>query len=121
MAGSGPGGGPAGDLYLVVEVELDAQFERDGDNLMDVKVDMFTAMLGGEVEVPTLERPVKLRVPPATQSGKRFRLTGKGMPTIRQEGKTGDLYARILITVPEHLSDPQKEMIEELRYKLGLG
>lgn len=125
LAGEGSpgfGGGAAGDLYLVVEVEPDAQFERDGDNLtVDVKVDMFTAMLGGEVEVPTLERAVKLRIPAGTQSGKRFRLSGKGMPIIRQEGKAGDLYARILITVPEHLSDPQKEMIEELRYKLSLG
>lgn len=125
LAGEGApgfGGGANGDLYLIVEVESDAQFERAGDNLnVEVKVDMFTAMLGGEVEVPTLERPVKLRVPPGTQSGKRFRLTGKGMPIIRQQGQSGDLFARVLVTVPEHLSEQQREMVEELRFKLGLG
>ncbi|MEZ4671233.1 MAG: J domain-containing protein [Anaerolineae bacterium] len=117
----GFGGGAAGDLYLVVEVEPDPVFERDGDDLTtDVKVDMFTAILGGEAEVPTLDRPVKLRIPAGTQSGKRIRLSGKGMP-VRQTDKFGDLYARVLVTVPENLSDQQKQMIEELRYKLGLG
>jgi curved DNA-binding protein len=117
--GAGTGGGQPGDLYLVVEVEPDPQFERKGSDLYtDIKVDMFTALLGGEVEVPTLDRPVKLRIPPSTSSGRRFRLKGKGMPIIRKQGEYGDLYARILITVPQ-LTDEQKALVEQLRNALN--
>lgn len=122
LAGEGSpgfGGGPNGDLYLVVAVEDDPQFMRDGDDLtVEVKVDMFTAILGGEVEVPTLDRPLKLRVPAGTQSGKRIRLKGKGMPNVKQHDQFGDLYARMLITVPENLSDQQRALVETLRDKL---
>ncbi len=117
--GAGAGGGLTGDLYLVVQIEEDAQFQRKGDDLtVEVKVDMFTATLGGEVEVPTLDRPVKLRIPAGSQSGKKFRLTGKGMPNVKQADHTGDLYARLLVTVPENLSPLQREAVEELRNKL---
>jgi curved DNA-binding protein len=119
LAGEGEAGiygGKAGDLYLVVQVEPDSQFERQGDDLYtDVKVDVFTAMLGGTTEVQTLDRPVKLRVPAGTSSGRRFRLTGKGMPVLRKTDQFGDLYARILVTVPEHLTDEQREWVEKLR------
>jgi curved DNA-binding protein len=109
-------GGRAGDLYLIVEVEPDARFERDGDNLtVDVKLDMFTAMLGGEIEVPTLDRPVRLKIKPGTQSGRKFRIAGKGMPVLRRDGEFGDLYARMLITVPENLTSQQRELVEQLR------
>lgn len=114
--GSPSFGGQAGDLYLIVEVEPDATFERDGDNLkVEVKIDMFTALLGGEAEVPTMDRPVKLRIPPCTQSGRRFRLTGKGMPILKQPDTFGDLYARVLITVPEKLTPEQQRLVESLR------
>jgi len=94
----------------------DEQFTRDGDDLtVDVKVDMFTALLGGEVEVPTLGRPVKLKIPAGTQAGRRFRIAGKGMPKLRKPGEYGDLYARVIITVPEKLSPQQREMVEALR------
>jgi len=117
--GQGTGGGQPGNLYLIVEVEPDRQFERDGNDLTtEVKVDLFTAILGGDVEVPTLDRPVKLRIPAGTQSGRKFRLTGKGMPIIRKSGEFGDLYARILITVPTHLTDEQKALVEQLRDSL---
>ncbi|MBZ0275167.1 MAG: J domain-containing protein, partial [Anaerolineae bacterium] len=123
LAGEGApgfGGGTSGDLYLVVEVQPDNQFERQGDNLsVEVKVDMFTAMLGGEVAVPTMERPVNLRIPSGTQSGRKFRLTGKGMPRMRQSGEYGDLYVRILITVPEHLTPEQRHLAEQFREVLG--
>ncbi len=113
---SGMGGGQPGDLYLLIQVEHDDQFERKGDDLtVEVKVDMFTAMLGGEVEVPTLNRPVKLRVPPGTQSGRRFRLSGKGMPVLRHPDKYGDLCARVLITVPGKLTPTQRELVEQLK------
>lgn len=119
LAGEGEpgyGGGPAGDLYLIVHVEPDPQFEREGDDLqVDVKVDMFAALLGGTVEVPTLGRPVNLKVPAGTQSGRRFRLAGKGMPLLRNKGQHGDLYARVLITVPERLTDEQRRLVEQLQ------
>jgi curved DNA-binding protein len=117
--GQGVGGGQAGNLYLIVEVEPDNQFERNGNDLQtEVKVDMFTALLGGEVEVPTLDRPVKLRIPAGTQSGRKFRLSGKGMPIIRKKDEFGDLYARILITVPDKLTTEQKALVEQLRDSL---
>lgn len=117
--GAGTGGAQAGDLYLVMQVEPDAQFERQGDNLLaEVKVDMFTALLGGEAEVPTMDRPVKLRIPAGTQSGRKFRLSGKGMPIMKKAGEFGDLYARILITVPENLSSEQRAAVENLRDSL---
>jgi curved DNA-binding protein len=113
---AGIGGGPPGDLYLLIQVEQDDQFERKGDDLtVEIKVDMFTALLGGEVEVPTLNRPVKLRVPPGTQSGRRFRLSGKGMPVLRHPDKYGDLFARVLITVPDKLNPTQRELVEQLK------
>jgi curved DNA-binding protein len=123
LAGEGePGqrGGKSGDLYLIVKVEPDERFERRGDDLYtDVRVDMFTALLGGTVEVPTLERPVRLKIPAGTQSGRRFRLAGKGMPLLRQPDKHGDLYARVMITVPEKLTDSQRALVEQLRASLG--
>lgn len=113
-------GGQPGDLYLVVEVEPDNQFERVDDDLyVDVQIDVFTAMLGGSVQVPTMTRPVRLNIPAGTQSGRKFRLTGKGMPVLRQKDKHGNLYARVLITVPEHMTDEQREMAERLRESLG--
>ncbi|PJF27958.1 MAG: molecular chaperone DnaJ [Phototrophicales bacterium] len=112
----GIGGGPAGNLYLIIHVEDDPQFKRDGDDLhVDVNIDMFTAMLGGEVEVPTLGRPVRLKIPPGTQSGRKFRLSGKGMPVLRSSGKYGDLYIRVAITVPTHLTPEQKRIVEALK------
>ena len=116
---SGFNGGSAGNLYLVVSVNEDAQFERKDDDLqVDVKVDAFTAMLGGEVEVPTLLRPVRLKIRPGTQTGQKLRLAGKGMPKLRQGDAFGDLYARIMITVPDDLDPAQRKMAETLRDSL---
>lgn len=112
----GMNGGHPGDLYMVVEVEPHAQFTRDGDDLtVDVRVEMFTALLGGEVEVPTLGRPIKLKIRAGTQSGRKLRVPGKGMPRLKSPSEHGDLYARVLITVPEHLTDEQQAAIERLR------
>jgi curved DNA-binding protein len=122
LAGEGsPGyGGTSGDLYLVVEVQPDSQFERQGDDLLvDVRVDMFTALLGGTVEVPTMERPVNLKIPGGTQSGRKFRLSGKGMPKLRQKDEFGNLYARVMVTVPEHLTPEQRHLAEQLRAAFG--
>lgn len=109
-------GGAPGDLFLIVTVAPDAQFEREGDDLtVEVKLDWLTAMLGGEIEVPTLSRPLRLTIKPGTQSGRRFRLSGKGMPNMRQKDQAGDLYARILITVPAALTPEQQAAIESIR------
>lgn len=122
LAGEGhPGysGGAAGHLYLVVQVADDPQFERKGDDLyVDVKVDAMTAMLGGEAEVPTLARPLRTRIRAGTQSGQKLRLTGKGMPKLRKEKEYGDLYARVMITVPTPLNADQRERAEALRASL---
>lgn len=113
---SGTMGAVSGDLYLVVEVQPNPRFERDGDNLnVEVKVDMFTAILGGDIEVPTLSRPVKIRVPAGTQSGQKLRVTGKGMPNLREKDKYGDLYAYVRITVPRKLTPHQRALVEELK------
>ncbi|MCY3796465.1 MAG: DnaJ domain-containing protein [Chloroflexi bacterium] len=122
LAGEGqPGykGGANGHLYLVVQVAKDPSFERRDDDLyVDVKVDAVTAMLGGEVEVPTLARPVRTRIRAGTQSGQKLRLTGKGMPKLRKRNEFGDLYARVMITVPTQLDAEQRKRAEALRESL---
>ncbi|MGJ3238679.1 MAG: DnaJ C-terminal domain-containing protein [Anaerolineae bacterium] len=122
LSGEGhPGmGGQAGDLFLIVSVdEGSSPFTREGDDLLiDFEIDAFTAMLGGTAQVPTMERPVTLKIPAGTQSGRKFRLGGKGMPVLRKKGKHGDLYARALITVPQNLTDDQRKLAEQLRDSL---
>ena len=122
LAGEGhPGyhGGSAGHLYLVVQVAEDPQFERKGDDLtVEVEVDALTAMLGGQVEVPTLTRPLRTKIRAGTQSGQKLRLSGKGMPKLRKENEFGDLYARVVITVPTLLDADQRELAEALRDSL---
>ena len=115
----GYGGGSAGHLYLVVQVAEDPQFERKGDDLIvDVKVDAMTAMLGGDAEVPTLARPLRTKIRAGTQTGQKLRLTSKGMPKLRKEDEYGDLYARVVITVPTQLDANQRERAEALRQSL---
>ena len=121
LAGEGQAGmgGAAGDLYLVVQVADDPRFRRDGDDIhVDVSLDVFTALLGGEAEVPTMTRPVRMKVRPGTQSGQKLRLAGKGMPKLRRPHAFGDLYARVMITVPHRLDAAQIELAEALRDSL---
>lgn len=109
-----PGMQAAGDLFLVITVDPDPNFTRDGNDLTtEVKVDVFTAMLGGQVTVPLVVGSAKMTIPPGTSSGRKFRFGGKGMPT--GKGHHGDLYARILVTVPETLTSEQRLLIENLR------
>jgi curved DNA-binding protein len=119
MAGEGGGGGsggPAGDLYLKIEVLPDPRFKRDGDDLRTTTpVDLFTMVLGGQAQVPTLSGPVSLTVPPHTQNGRTFRLRGKGMPVLGREGERGDLYATLEVQLPAALSPREKELFTELR------
>jgi molecular chaperone DnaJ len=112
----GMGGGPGGDLYLVVTVLPHSRFERKGDDLyVDVDVPVIDAVLGGEVEVPTVEGRVMLRVRELTQNGTQMRLAGKGMPVLGVADKRGDLYARVRVKVPTSLSKEERELYERLR------
>ncbi len=112
---AGIGGAPAGDLYLVVEVEPHPQYERDGDDLTTtIEVDAFTAAVGGEVRVPTIDGTVTLKIPPRTQADKVFRLRGKGMPRLENPAERGDLFARVKLVLPEPLSDADLAKLREL-------
>ena len=109
-------GGTAGDLYVNVTVDEHPIFRREGDDLhVDLKVPLYAAVLGGEVRVPTLDKPVTLRIHPGTQSGRIIRLRGKGMPKLRQPDSYGDLYAHVLVQVPTHLSEEEQRLFEQLR------
>jgi curved DNA-binding protein len=118
VAGEGsPGlaGGAGGDLYLEVNVLPHSIFEREGDDLhCEVPVSVYTAVLGGEIKAPTLSGDVMLNIPPETQSGRTFRLRGKGMPNLRNPKKRGDLYARLMIQIPPKLSQRERELFREL-------
>jgi curved DNA-binding protein len=112
---SGYSGGQPGDLFLVVKVQDHPQYERkDNDLYRDVPVDVYTAVLGGEVNVPTLAGNVRLKVPPGTQSGQKFRLNGRGMPHLRDKHAHGDLFARVLIQIPRDLTDEERELFHRL-------
>jgi DnaJ-class molecular chaperone len=117
---AGMGGGPRGDLYLVISVKPEANFERKGDDLhADVNVELVKAMLGGEVAVPTPDgRRLLLSIPAETQNDKQFRLTGKGMPRLRGEG-SGNLYAHVKVVLPMHLSTEERELFEKLARSRG--
>jgi DnaJ-class molecular chaperone len=116
----GAGGGPAGDLYFVIEVAADPRFERDGDDLhTTVTVPLVVAMLGGEVSVDTLGGPVKMRIPPETPNGRTFRLTGKGMPKLRQPSQHGDLFVAAEVLLPTRLSDEERALFARLRELRG--
>ena len=116
--GIGIGGGPRGDLWLVVAVLPHSGFERKGNDLYtDVQVPLVDAILGGEVEAPTLRgRKLALKLPPETQNGKLFRLAGQGMPKLSGSGK-GALYARVKVVLPTGLTEREKEMFREMKAK----
>ncbi|GCE04584.1 DnaJ C-terminal domain-containing protein [Dictyobacter aurantiacus] len=117
----GIGGGPRGDLFLVISVKPDSVFERKGDDLyVPVNVDLVKAMLGGEVAVPTPDgRKLLLTIPSETQNDRQFRLTGKGMPRLRGEGN-GNLYAQVKVVLPMHLSSEERELFEKLARSRGV-
>jgi DnaJ-class molecular chaperone len=117
----GIGGGPRGDLYLVISVKPDPIFERKGDDLhVNVNVDLVKAMLGGEVAVPTPDgRKLLLTIPTETQNDRQFRLTGKGMPRLRGEGN-GNLIAHVKVVLPMHLSPEERGLFEQLARSRGV-
>jgi molecular chaperone DnaJ len=108
---AGRNGGPAGDLYVDITVQPHPIFTREGQNLScEVPVSFATAALGGNVDVPTLEGNVVLKVPPETQSGSLFRLRGKGVRSVRESG-VGDLFCRVQVETPVNLTSEQKEQL----------
>lgn len=117
----GIGGGPRGDLYLVISVKADPRFERKSEDLyIDVDVELVKAMLGGEVPVPTPDgRKLILTIPAETQNDRTFRLGGKGMPRLRGEGN-GNLYAHVKVVLPMHLSNEERALFEKLARSRGV-
>jgi molecular chaperone DnaJ len=115
---AGSMGGPPGDLYVVVSVREHAIFQRDGKHLYcEVPISIVDAALGGELEVPTLDGRVKLKIPDGTQTGKLFRLRGKGVAPVRGGG-AGDLMCKVMVETPVNLDKRQRELLEELRGSL---
>ena len=111
---AGRNGGPAGDLYIEVRVREHEIFERDGEHLScEVPVSFAAAALGGQVEVPTLDGEVTLKIPAETQSGRVFRLRDKGVKPVRG-GPRGDLFCKVVVETPVHLSAQQRELIRQL-------
>lgn len=114
----GYNGGPNGDLYLNVRLFDHPRYMREGDDLkLTLPVDLYTMLLGGEISVPGIDRSVRLRIPPETQTGKVFRLKGLGMPNLRTPTRRGNLLVRVEPQLPAHLSTEEKALFEQLRSK----
>lgn len=118
---AGEMGAPAGDLYVQVHVREHPIFKRDGNNLYcEVPLSFTHAALGGEIQVPTLEGKVKLKIPAETQTGKLFRMRGKGVRSVRT-GATGDLICKVVLETPVNLSEQQKDLLRQLDESMGSG
>jgi len=108
--------GQKGDLYLIIQIADDPRFEVQGDDLhTDVTIDLYTAVLGGEVNVQTLSGNVVLTIPAGIQPGQSIRLTGRGLPRLNAPANKGDLFAHIKVKIPHNLSQKQKDLFRELK------
>jgi len=113
--GPGINGGPSGDLYISFHIINNTKFRRDGNDLhTTVDLDLYTAVLGGEIIIDTLDGKVKLNVKAETQNGTKIRLKGKGFPIYKKEGEFGDMVITFQIKIPTNLTDKQKELFEQL-------
>lgn len=113
--GKGMNGGPNGDLFIEFSIINDTTFKRDGSNLYaSIDLDLYKALLGGEIMIHTFDGKVKLKVKPETQNGTKVKLKGKGFPKYKKEGQFGDLYVTYNLKLPEHLSAREKELFTEL-------
>ena len=113
--GPGINGGPNGDLYIGFHIINNTKFRRDGNDLhATVELDLYTAVLGGEIIIDTLDGKVKLKVNPETQNGSKIKLKGKGFPVYKKEGEFGDLVITFQIKIPTNLTDKQKELFVQL-------
>jgi len=114
--GAGTNGGPNGDLYISFSVANDSKIKRLGNNLFaTVDLDLYTAVLGGEITIDTLDGKVKLKIKPETQNGTKVNLKGKGFPVYKNEDKFGDLQVTFSLKTPTNLTEKQKKLFEELR------
>ena len=119
MGNAGKNGGPAGDLLVTVTVRPHARFERDGTSvLLEQEISYAQAVLGAEIEVPTIDGNVKLTIPEGTQPGAVFRLKGKGIPYLRGSGR-GDQFITVKIKVPRNLTSTQKELLHQFAASMG--
>ena len=115
QGGPGRNGGPSGALLITLRIRPDARYARTGDDLtQDVPVPIYKALLGGEQTVETLSGPVKIKLKPETASGTRLRLRGKGFPVYKKAGEFGDLYLRLNLTLPQHLTEKEIDLIQQL-------
>ena len=113
--GEGINGGPNGDLYIKFLIANHPVFKRLGNNLFTtVELDLYTAVLGGEITIETLNGKVKLKVKPETQNGSKIKLVGKGFPVYKDEGRFGDLYITYIVKIPTNLTEKQKKLFSEL-------
>lgn len=113
--GPGANGGPGGDLFITFVIGQDPVFKRSGNDLYTaINLDLYTAVLGGEVMVETLDGKIKLKVTPETQNGTKTRLKGKGFPVYKKDGSFGDLYVTYNVLIPQNLTPKQKELFTEL-------
>jgi molecular chaperone DnaJ len=123
VAGAGeasPNGGQPGDLHIIIHVRPHPLFERDGTNVyVDVPLSFVQAALGDEIDVPTLDGNVKLRIPEGTQSGTSFRLRGKGIPKLGSPVARGDQHVRVQVMTPTNLSEEARELFRQLAKELG--
>lgn len=114
--GKGVNGGPNGDLYIQFSIINNTKFKRDKDNLyVDVDLDLYTALLGGDLMVETFDGKVKLTIKPETENGAKVKLKGKGFPKYKKEGQFGDLYITYQLKIPTKLNDKEIELIKELQ------
>ena len=109
-------GGPNGDLFITFNITEDSHFKRNGNNLStEIEIDLYTAVLGGEVTVQTLDGNVNLKVKPETQNATKVRLKGKGFPVYKKDGEFGDLIVTYNVKLPTHLTEKEKELFQELK------
>ncbi|MFT3822954.1 MAG: J domain-containing protein [Chitinophagaceae bacterium] len=113
--GPGVNGGPAGDLYITFHIQNNTAFQRHGNDLhITQDIPLYTAILGGELILATMDGKIKLKVAPETQNGTKVRVKGKGFPVYKQEGQFGDLYVTYNIKMPTNLTDKEKELFQQL-------
>lgn len=116
QGGPGTNGGPNGDLYITFHISDDPHFKRLKDDLYThTEIDLYTAVLGGEATITTLDSKVKLKIAPGTQNGTKVRLKGKGFPVYKKEGEFGNLYVTYTVKIPAELTEKQKELFNELK------
>lgn len=112
----GHNGGPSGDLFITFNIAEDHQFKRIGNDLTaDLEIDLYTAILGGETLVKTIDGAVNLKVKPETQNGTKVKLKGKGFPVYKKEGEFGDLYVTYVVKIPTNLTDQERELFLQLK------